>query len=150
MRFALFTAVIFIAIQILQGFLFVGLELASTDSELIRNSPSIMIVLSILPIILLGVLYAIFAKRRLNDLNQAGWFCLLLLVPILNIVFVIYLLAKQGFEEANDFGPPLEEDHVSVKILGILSLVVFYPALFLALAQTLYGLFLLIGFSVLF
>ncbi|RKG33611.1 DUF805 domain-containing protein [Acinetobacter guerrae] len=47
----------------------------------------------------------VFIVRRLHDRNQNGWLSLLYLVPLVNIIFMIYLLCAKGNERLNDFGP---------------------------------------------
>lgn len=46
------------------------------------------------------------SKRRFNDLNKTGWLALLMLVPGLNILVYLYLLAVEGTAGANDYGLP--------------------------------------------
>jgi len=45
-------------------------------------------------------------KRRLNDLDSSGWYYVLTLVPIINIMFELYLLFFPGTETSNRWGPP--------------------------------------------
>ncbi|BBF77324.1 DUF805 domain-containing protein [Acinetobacter ursingii] len=47
----------------------------------------------------------IFMIRRLHDCNQSGWLSLLYMVPLINIVFMVYLLCAKGNTRLNDFGP---------------------------------------------
>lgn len=44
--------------------------------------------------------------KRLHDINSSGWKVLLILVPIVNIIFAIYLLFCPGDKSDNRFGPP--------------------------------------------
>lgn len=44
-------------------------------------------------------------KRRLNDLNRSGWLLVLMLVPIVNVLFSLYLLFAPGTDGRNDYGP---------------------------------------------
>ena len=46
------------------------------------------------------------SKRRFNDLNKTGWLALLMLVPGVNILVYLYLLAVKGSEGANYYGLP--------------------------------------------
>jgi uncharacterized membrane protein YhaH (DUF805 family) len=48
----------------------------------------------------------LFAIRRLHDINAAGWWSLLFLVPIVNFVFILVLIFKAGSEGANRFAAP--------------------------------------------
>jgi uncharacterized membrane protein YhaH (DUF805 family) len=52
------------------------------------------------------VIGIIFAIRRCHDFNGSGWLVLLYLVPIVNLIFALYLLFKPGTEDANAYGPP--------------------------------------------
>jgi uncharacterized membrane protein YhaH (DUF805 family) len=60
----------------------------------------------------IGILYIVgiyinfvFAIRRLHDRNNTGWLSLLMLVPLVNIGFAVYLFAAKGTEGTNDYGP---------------------------------------------
>lgn len=46
------------------------------------------------------------SKRRFNDLNKTGWLALLMLVPGVNVLVYLYLLAVEGSEGANYYGLP--------------------------------------------
>jgi uncharacterized membrane protein YhaH (DUF805 family) len=45
--------------------------------------------------------------NRLHDLGQSGWVSLLLLVPLVNLLFVIWLGTKQGQQGPNRWGAPI-------------------------------------------
>jgi uncharacterized membrane protein YhaH (DUF805 family) len=47
----------------------------------------------------------VFAIRRLHDLNQTGWLSLLFLVPLVNIIFGLYVLFAKGTPGTNNYGP---------------------------------------------
>lgn len=42
--------------------------------------------------------------KRLHDLDRSGWFSMILFVPIINVIFVGYLVLKQGVAENNERG----------------------------------------------
>ena len=46
------------------------------------------------------------SKRRFNDLNKTGWLALLMLVPGVNVLVYLYLLAVEGTGGANYYGLP--------------------------------------------
>lgn len=46
------------------------------------------------------------SKRRFNDLNKTGWLALLMLVPGVNVLVYLYLLAVEGNAGANYYGLP--------------------------------------------
>lgn len=43
-------------------------------------------------------------ERRLHDLDKSGWWMLLLCVPLINILFYIYILFFKGTEGPNQYG----------------------------------------------
>lgn len=47
----------------------------------------------------------IFIIRRLHDRNQSGWLSLLIIVPLVNLIFLIYLFCAKGTVGENNFGP---------------------------------------------
>ena len=48
--------------------------------------------------------------RRLHDLDAGGWFSLLIFVPLVNLVFLLYVFLKKGTAGPNKYGAdPLEE-----------------------------------------
>lgn len=78
-------------------------------------------------IIFVTMVNVAFSKRRLNDLNQNGWFVLLYLIPIVNLLLFLYLLFIPGSESPNNYGPaPMPANNplmVGFAILGLVALV---------------------------
>jgi len=72
------------------------------------------------------VLSIMYAKRRLNDLNRSGWWFLLFLVPIANLLLTLYIIFFPGSSENNDYGPMPIENSLIVKIFGLV-----FPVLFI-------------------
>jgi len=65
--------------------------------------------------IIMGVM---FAKRRLNDLNRSGWWLLLNLVPVANLLLTIYMVFFPGTDSSNNWGPAPGPNSLGVQILG--------------------------------
>lgn len=80
------------------------------------------------------VFSVMFAKRRLNDLNRSGWWLLLFIVPLINLVMTIYLIFFPGSDDINDYGPIPCENSLGVKILGFLLPVIFVGGMLAAIA----------------
>jgi uncharacterized membrane protein YhaH (DUF805 family) len=81
--------------------------------------------MSMLGMVMVGLFYIatiaisiMFAKRRLNDLNRSGWWFLLFLVPIVNLLMAIYMVFFPGSDGDNKFGPAPTSNSVGVLILG--------------------------------
>lgn len=53
--------------------------------------------------------FIVIIIKRLHDLNQSGWLSLLVLLPLINILFLIYLFCVKSSNEANQYGLPDEE-----------------------------------------
>lgn len=52
--------------------------------------------------------------QRLHDVDKSGWWLLLSLVPLVNIVLLVYLYVAPGTRGPNRFGPdPLEGPHTN-------------------------------------
>ena len=50
--------------------------------------------------------YIVITARRLHDLDKSGWMMLLLLLPVINIFFILYLLLAPGTAGLNRYGAP--------------------------------------------
>lgn len=71
------------------------------------------------------VIAVMWGKRRLNDLNRTGWLMLLLIVPVVNLLFILYLICFSGSEGSNNYGPAPVANSIGVKILGSLLIIMF-------------------------
>ena len=81
--------------------------------------------MSMIGMLVIGIFYIatfvisiMFAKRRLNDLNRSGWWFLLFLIPLVNLLFAIYVLFFPGTDGDNNFGPAPVENSTVVLILA--------------------------------
>ena len=77
----------------------------------LSNSPSntlIFILGAVAIIIYIAVIYFsfIFTIRRLHDKNQSGWLSLLMLLPLVNLFFFVYLSCAKGDAGPNNYGAP--------------------------------------------
>lgn len=64
----------------------------------------------------------VFSVRRLHDVDRSGWWLLLMLVPLVNLVFFVYLALRRGTVEANRFGAPRPTKEWE-KIMGIIYII---------------------------
>ena len=86
------------------------------------SSFGIIYIIANIPGLIIAILWG---KRRLNDLNRSGWWILLFLVPLVNLLFIIYLIAFGGTNGSNNYGPAPVANTMGVIILGSL-----IPAIF--------------------
>lgn len=68
----------------------------------------------------LGYFHIAFTKRRLNDLNQSGWWSVLLIIPVLGLLLNVYLLAIKGSPYYNRYGAPAARANTFTMILAVL------------------------------
>ena len=85
------------------GAIFVMALLGSLIGSLGSTASLILMAIVYIPVLILMV---IFGVRRLHDLDQSGWFLVLMIIPILNLFFMLYLFFKRGTDGINKFGPP--------------------------------------------
>jgi uncharacterized membrane protein YhaH (DUF805 family) len=52
------------------------------------------------------VFLILFTIRRFHDINASGWWSILVVVPIVNLITILVLILKAGAIGANDYGPP--------------------------------------------
>lgn len=74
--------------------------------------------------------FLILVRRRLNDMDRSGWWGLLLIVPLVNLILALYILFGKGTHGANRFGPPPTKSSsalvvalLAIVLLGILAAV---------------------------
>lgn len=63
---------------------------------------SVIMVIYMIPMV---VSMWLFVIRRLHDFNASGWWSLLFIVPVANLIFGLVLLLRRGSEGLNSFGP---------------------------------------------
>lgn len=78
-------------------------------------SVDVLAVLIYIPSIVVSLMMAV---RRLNDMNQTGWLSVLILVPLINFFFGLWLLFAPGSAGSNRYGPAPSPNTTGVKILA--------------------------------
>lgn len=74
-------------------------------------------------LVFIGVIgmYAVitlFAIQRLHDLDKSGWLSLLILIPLVNVVFLLYIVFAPGSKETNQYGNPPPPNTLGVILLA--------------------------------
>ncbi len=69
------------------------------------NPPGLLLSIAglILGVPLIWVLYATYIKR-LHDLGKSGWYALVVLIPLINLLFILYLGFVPGNTCVNKYG----------------------------------------------
>ncbi len=97
-----------------------GMSALTSDSLSTGAMPILMGVLALGFIPLFWIGFALLAKR-LHDMNRSGWWMLLTFVPILGMIYALYISLNPGKPEGNRFGQhnPAEGWEKPVGIIGI-------------------------------
>lgn len=66
------------------------------------------------------VMLIVLGCRRLNDLNQSGWWLLLYLVPVVNFIFLLYMMLWPGSKGVNRFGAKPQKNSVLIILASLL------------------------------
>ena len=75
----------------------------------------------------------VFTIRRLHDRNHTGWLSLLILVPLLNLIFILYLIFAKGDDRSNQYGPR-RTTKAWEKVLGLIYVLIFPIGILAAIA----------------
>lgn len=81
---------------------------------------------SALILVFYAITFAIFfvlMRRRLNDLDRSGWWGLLIIVPLVNLILALYLLFAPGTDGANRFGSPPTKSPTAAIIAVVLIII---------------------------
>ena len=66
-----------------------------------------------LPILLFPFLLLSTTIKRLHDIGWSGWFSALMIIPLVNLLFILLLLIKKGQKEANKYGQiPMRQSYI--------------------------------------
>lgn len=88
----------------------VGFILGSIGGLLSSDPESVLVIVPVgIWSFVAGIGSIMIAIRRLHDLNKSGWFLLIGLIPLVNMIFMLYILLIPGTVGDNQYGEdPLE------------------------------------------
>ncbi|PJF04194.1 DUF805 domain-containing protein [Acinetobacter seifertii] len=125
--FLLFLVVVF-------AVLIIAFTFGLTNEDLAGHSTAGMIVIGIAYIVCMYINF-VFAIRRLHDCDNTGWLSLLMLIPVVNIIFLIYLFGASGTEGNNEYGPQRPTPSWE-RVLGWIYIILIPLALILTVVAT--------------
>jgi uncharacterized membrane protein YhaH (DUF805 family) len=79
----------------------------STFAVMLARAGSFLAFMAILSLILMTWVSVCASTKRLHDLGHSGWWNLIALIPIPNVIFGLYLLFARGQNQDNLYGPSL-------------------------------------------
>lgn len=80
--------------------------------------PDVVLGIIIVLCILLLATLTFSVIQRLHDTNRSGWFTLLLLIPLINVLLVLTLLFSPSVTTSNEFGAPSPKNTLVTNIVG--------------------------------
>ena len=99
-----------------------NLNTLSMDNQLVNTLTGIAGLGFVVILLLYLYFLMVITVRRLHDMNRSGWFILLFILPVLNILLGLYLLLGSGTAGINSYGLP-RETPVWEKILAWLMII---------------------------
>lgn len=66
------------------------------------------------------VMFVVLGRRRLNDQDSSGWWLLLWLVPVVNLIFMLYMLLWPGSKGVNRFGVKPNKNSIGIILASLL------------------------------
>lgn len=83
---------------------------ASFEETLNSGFPAGILGIAVLAAFILFAIFLyysfVFTIRRLHDCNRSGWLSLLMLIPVINIIFMLYVFFAPGTQGSNNYGAP--------------------------------------------
>jgi uncharacterized membrane protein YhaH (DUF805 family) len=110
------------ALNLVELVLGAGLGLAGVKPEAGGPGGGLIMAITLLLSLAAVVATVLFFIRRLHDIDLSGWWALLGLVPIVNVLFGVFALVKPGTQGPNRFGPPRETKDWE-RVVGIIGVV---------------------------
>jgi uncharacterized membrane protein YhaH (DUF805 family) len=100
---------------------YVALAVFGVIAALLGDGASVIVgVMGVLMGIAAMVVGFIMVAQRLHDLNRSGWFMLLFLIPLINIVVMLYVFFWPGTAGQNDYGPQPPANKLWHWIVGLI------------------------------
>lgn len=105
--------VFFFVAMVVGAFVAVGGASPEEVEELVV--PALMIPMLVVGLGML-VVTCMLGMQRLHDLDLSGWWYLLMFVPLVNLIFAIYLVFAPGTKGANRYGMPPPPNTFGIKL----------------------------------
>lgn len=99
----LFVSIMFLVMQ--------SLHLINWNHMMLRTQhlphhPFFLMFAGLVLLLLYSYFITILMIQRLHDLNHSGWISLLSLIPVINLILMLYLFLARGTPQLNDYGLP--------------------------------------------
>lgn len=105
------------------------------NAEVLAASMTILFIILYIAFVIVGF---VIARRRLHDLDHTGWMGLLFLVPIINLIFGLYLVFAPGNKHTNQYGARPSPNTTATWIAGTIMPIIFVIGIIAAVALPAY------------
>ncbi|WP_415926391.1 DUF805 domain-containing protein [Ningiella sp. W23] len=112
---------------------FGGVTSSEVDSGISMSQVMIFIVYLFM---LIGFVFV--GIRRLHDIDKSAWYYLIMFIPLVNIIFGLYILFARGTQGSNNYGPQPLPNHIGLWIAGLILPIVFVIGVLAAIALPAY------------
>lgn len=74
--------------------------------SLIAATGNVMMMVAVAALLWIPMFVILFMvlRRRLHDMGKSGWYGLLQLIPLVNLIFILWILFGRGDEGSNEYG----------------------------------------------
>ncbi len=127
--------IIAVAIIFGVGLIFGGGDMESMMSGGGEGPAGIIMMVTLIPLYLAIMWITIcLAIKRLHDRNHSGWWILIMFIPLINLIFTLYVYFVPGNKDSNRFGAPRPTKGWE-KVLGIIGLILFLGSILLTIGM---------------
>ncbi len=84
------------------------------------------------------VLFLSFLIRRLHDIDWSGWACLLMFIPIVNMIMGLVIVFMPGTKGANRFGNQTPPNSILMTVIGLIMPIIMVVGILAAVALPAY------------
>jgi len=113
MYFLMYVAILIFSVVVQ---LFVAADGAAPAAGPMQGFVGLVFILLYLALMVYLIIYTV---RRLHDMDASGWFSLLFIIPVVNVIFGIVLLFAPGTASSNRYGPAPPENGSAVVFAAI-------------------------------
>jgi len=96
-----------------------GIGLAAAGQGVEGFTGGALIVMIVVYLVML-VASVILMRRRLHDLDKSAWWMLLLIIPLVNIIFALYMMLAPGSKSSNQYGPMPSKTPTVLWVVGLI------------------------------
>lgn len=132
---ALVLIIIAVAIMFVIGIVFGGGDIETMMTSGAEGPAGIAMAVTLIPLYLAMLWTGIcFIIKRLHDRNHTGWWSLIFLIPLINLLLFLYIALFRGNKHSNRFGAPRPTKGWE-KVVGVIGLILMVGSMIATVAM---------------